>query len=506
MSEGVLYLDIGSDISELKAKFDNYTDSRDCNGINECIKKAKELLDHELLNVQKTSLLYSIATGYLDLEKIQLQKITTIEREEIQENYIFYYRDALDCLEKIDEDTNGLYQQLYSNAGNAYDNIGRILEAMSLYDKASSKYGAFPMAYGNKGAASFKLARFVYDNNHAIILDHYAYHMLNNALEHRQYLNLHGNAADCFKHVKYELLKYYSKDILENSIDLGNNSFGKTKVEEKYRKWAIENTLFLNELNDAISDPIVAIDYIHLPSMIYNIRKNHSNFHFGLFNQIVQEYTSARYLFYEGTHEKRSVHLADRKVLIMEVEMNVTSHSDFCIRTSFKTLYSLFDRIAYFINEYYDLGIHIEDVSFKSIWKDKNERKKYSYKNTLVSYCENNHMLNALYWLSKDIYEDNYKRPTKPTSKGIYTLRNWLEHRYVVSTLDDDAENNDWIYFISTIDLCKTTLELLHLSREAIIYLSFSLHIEEENKKIKYLADGEKFDQFEPSALTDINK
>ncbi|WP_428985652.1 LA2681 family HEPN domain-containing protein [Vagococcus lutrae] len=59
-------------------------------------------------------------------------------------------------------------------------------------------------------------------------------------------------------------------------------------------------------------------------------------------------------------------------------------------------MYSLFDKTAFFLNEYFDLGIKERDITFRSICKsDKKGRCGYSYKNTLP--YQKIHALKAIY-------------------------------------------------------------------------------------------------------------
>ena len=488
--------DLEQEILRLKEQFDSCTDRKDANGLKIGISNAQTLLSHDLSVEQIVGLNYSIATAYADIESIDFHSMSRSEIEELQENYIYHYRTALDNIEKIESDTNGLYQQLYTNAANAYSRVGRILEAMRLYDIASSKYKMFPMAYGNKGISAYELAFYTYDPNHDHILRHFAYFCLTEALKHKKHLDLHGNASKHFENIKAIIAENYPKDYLDTPLD-----FGKTKREQGFRKWATREILFLDELNDIIAAPIVATDYIHLPSMIYDFGSERWKFHYGMFNQIKQEYVSARYLFYDGISDRRSAHLADKEVLQIEIDMDIHSHSDYCVRTAFRTLYSVLDRIAFFINEYFMLGIKVDKVSFRSIWNEQNGTPS-----ALLELCKNNDMLNSIYWLSKDIYEKNYRRTTKPSSKEFDTLRNRMEHRYAVSTLEEVSISDDFTYRISTVDLYRKTLALMKLVREVIIYLSFALHIEESKKRDAAHTRGKHLPQFKTNVIPDICK
>ena len=65
----------------------------------------------------------------------------------------------------------------------------------------------------------------------------------------------------------------------------------------------------------------------------------------------------------------------------------------------------MFDKIAFFLEHYFDLGIKERDINFRSIWRDSAGfgQKKYQYKNTLDP--NQNFALSSLYWISKDFFE-----------------------------------------------------------------------------------------------------
>ena len=70
-----------------------------------------------------------------------------------------------------------------------------------------------------------------------------------------------------------------------------------------------------------------------------------------MFNQIKQEYVYARYLCFNSI-EVDSVHYADENVYLIDcldyVQYSIRVEG---LKASFKTLYSLLDKVAMFINE-----------------------------------------------------------------------------------------------------------------------------------------------------------
>ena len=207
-----------------------------------------------------------------------------------------------------------------------------------------------------------------------------------------------------------------------------------------------------------------------------------------MFNQIKQEYVYARYQYYLSLQFREEVHYADKETHLI----NFADFPQYGIRieqlkSAFKTLYGLFDKIAYFLNSYFELGIHERDVSFNHIWltgfgAGKNH---YEYKNVLNH--KENFALASLYWISRDFY-DKFEDSPNPRLKRISDVRNALEHKYVKVTngwfpARVNGEIDDLALYVTEDELSALTLELMHIVREAIICVSLCVHVEEQKNR-----------------------
>jgi hypothetical protein len=80
---------------------------------------------------------------------------------------------------------------------------------------------------------------------------------------------------------------------------------GKSPEERRCRRWCLQNTLFINPLNDLGPLSIAAQDVLTLPSLIVSIATGPTVPEIiGFFNQMKQEFVSARYLYYEGINAR----------------------------------------------------------------------------------------------------------------------------------------------------------------------------------------------------------
>lgn len=265
-------------------------------------------------------------------------------------------------------------------------------------------------------------------------------------------------------------------------------SLGRSRAERQYRSWCLGNRLFLNPLNDLGVYSIAANDVLHLPSLTSGIDEGGAEppVAFGFYNQLKQEFVAARWLFYEGLTEQ-SEHFSDKGTHLYDT-LNIPSYSLGTEKTklAFRMAYSLFDKIAFFINDYFKVGLGEKEVSFRSIWL---ERKGNPKPLRAMFDGRENWSLRGLYWLSKDLYEPNFQGVAEPDARGMAHLRNHLEHKYCQVHEDlginyssfATAQNGQRLGFrIGREKLDTKTLHILKLARAALIYLSLAVHREEQ--------------------------
>jgi hypothetical protein len=226
---------------------------------------------------------------------------------------------------------------------------------------------------------------------------------------------------------------------------------------------------------------------------------------YGIYNQLKQEYISARYILFEAIEEskKYSVHFSDKQVYLVDM-LDSRFYRLWVekMKMAFLAAYAIFDKMAFLINEYWQLGFPPDKTDFRKIWfefefelKEGNNRKinfqiKKEYNPKLK--IDKNLPLNGLYWLSKDIYYKNDKRPTEPDAKQLNHIRNHISHKYlkVQHSSNNPAswrENNghELTYPIDEAELQEQTIKLLKLVRSALIYVSLAVNCEEKQRRLK---------------------
>ncbi|QQK09024.1 LA2681 family HEPN domain-containing protein [Miniphocaeibacter halophilus] len=478
-------------ILKLQKDFDNAFDNKDKKKINELINKAtNSFKDKDLNELSEASLYYSIANGYNDLITLSNSEID----EKIIEKILYFHRMSINIIDEynyIDEEEPyfiGLMRSLYTNYANILSTIGRIIEAIKYFKIVLTLDDNFAMAMGNLGISYMTYSNIICDKGHKNILNYFSYHYLKNSIK-----NINEEVDKGAKEIFMYYLALYNTEYIEKflsqKLDIPRYSLGRSNEEKNYRNWCLENNLFLNPMNDLpIKENFIARDIVHLPDITMPVKENiNYKFHI-MYNNLKEEFISSRFLYYEALEPNYKTHYSDRDVYLINNWNNaIYSVRIEKLKNSFKLLYSILDKSAFFLNEYYNLNINENEITFRNLWENSKEGSL-----NILPY-RNNYGLNAIRWLYKDIFVNLHKSPN-PHSKTLHTLRNALEHKYIVVTisnltLSEDLEKKENIWYISERKLQNYTLQLLHMVRELLIYLVISVNITENEKKEIYKSE-----------------
>ena len=258
--------------------------------------------------------------------------------------------------------------------------------------------------------------------------------------------------------------------------------FGERDYSEKeydYRSWLSGFRLFLNIESELIVSSDFWGDYITLPD---NADSTFYHEYTGLFNQIKQEYITARYLWYISSELQKP-----EEGCYLDKERNlkgITSNDVFCIRESLlrqslKMAASTFDRIGFFLNWYFSVGLRGDKIGFKQIWWDTIRRRESDIPNPMKEYRADNPFLEALFWLQKDFVEDDEVSLTSDAANRIVKMRNNMEHnclRTVKRTPKSDPRIKFTVYTTES-QIEQNVFNTLKLLREAILYLVLAVNV-----------------------------
>lgn len=472
-------------LNAISRQIDTAFDEKDESTLQKSVDEINQLfIDENPNSISELILYYNLGNAYSYLDSLRNHRGISLwfynNTEHI--NAIKSYRKCIqvNCSDKKLQ--NDIFMQSYTNLGNMFSESGRIIYAINSWQKALGIFQNFGMAQGNLGVGLVEYAKTLYDNNHAFLISQKAYTFLKKAIE----------SVDVYKEAKTQFLSYkellesrFSAESLNDEKHFPNYFEAISQQEMQYRKWVLKNSLFLNPLNDIYYDSFVAHDIIHLPSIttsIYEPPKYH-----GLFNEIKQQYVSARYMYYLYLKQEDNCgkDFSDKENLLIDtLDYTLYGYKYELLRTSYKNLYSILDKIAFFINEYFELNHTERTISFNTIWYEEKKKNKASIK-TKIESLENN-PLRGLYYLSKDFYsyDFEYLNVTDEDAQELADLRNCLEHRYVKITQykNNPAETECYdvfAYQIAIDEFKRKTEKLLHYVREAIIYLSLAVQTSE---------------------------
>jgi tetratricopeptide (TPR) repeat protein len=466
--------------------FDSSFDHNSLEGIDHGFTLAETIQQETLKPENLTILFYDLSNGYSYLRKLKYTERLeswSFQMEELR-NEIFYLRKAIASpgFEKISQDRQC---QIYTNLANSFSFIGRFVEANEYWNKAIKIKPNFAMAIGNLANGLFYYGKALFDNVHTNLFIVTAYHHFVHALQYKS--RLHIDARTGFQQIhdvlKNHISNNFPKEYLMDFPKLDDYDLGTDQALREYRLWCLSNTLFINPLNDLGPFSTACHDCLHLPTL--TLPANRPPVCLNLYNQIKQEFATARYAYYESTRANKP-HISDHDVPLIDT-MEAVKYSYYIeqLKISFRLAYSILDKIAYLLNDYLELAIAPNQVSFRGLWYIKQEKMQ------LRPFFENseNWALRGLYWLSKDLYEKdrNFDQVLEPEAKEVAAIRNYIEHKGFKIVSDfapafDFFDQPDISYTISREEFERKTMKLLKLTRAAVIYLSIAI-AQEESKK-----------------------
>ena len=373
---------------------------------------------------------------------------------------------------------------VYTNLGNALSSIGRFVEALEYWERAMPLNPDSGMGIGNRGYGRFHYARMLDDPGHRALFLRHAHADLEKALGRK----LYREARDAFIRVKEEIETYFKPGSLGRSIDFKDFPLGDTEEEIAYRRWCLRGRLFLNPMNDLTTATVAAHDILTTPSIVTPIDEGPR--YQGFYNQMKQEFVSARFLLYEAITTK-AAHYSDRDVFLFDTYDYATyGLAAEKLKMAFRVFYSLLDKTGFFVNAYFRFGIDEGAVNFRTLWYEKGKK-------TLRPELRErpNWPLRGLYWLSRDLVNNDADAHAalEPDARALAEIRNHLEHRYLklhneippATRAAPGPLADDLAYSLWRGDLERRTARLAKLVRAAIIYLTLAIKVEERARAAK---------------------
>jgi len=370
---------------------------------------------------------------------------------------------------------------ILTNLGNVLSSVGRVVEALPIWRRALASIPSFGMALANQGEGLIGYARALSWSTQRNAFLEAALTHLDKALSAKTH-PIEPAAASHFEGLRQQARQAFSRISKGHIHPPRRQTTGKSGAERRYRLWCLGNQLFLNPLNDLMQASHAASDSLSCPPVLVSI--DSAPYFVAAFDQLKQEFVSARYLYYEGL-TGHSPSFSDARVLLH----NTMDYPAYGLRTeeqksAYRIAYSLFDKVALFLNAYIDLQIAPDRVSFRKLWYNQSDGKK---RRLAITFSDRaNWSLRGLFWLSKDLFEEDvFGEVLEPDAQGLHEIRNYLEHRFLRLNRESGASMpgdipKGLIKSVTATDFEAKTLKLLKLARAALIYLALSVWREEQ--------------------------
>ena len=466
-NSGAILIDVGSDLSDEDL-------------IREGIVICKEA--SAKFGWNEPILLYNIANGYYSLYEFSKKLNGDEFRFNPDCSPLFeakrFYRKAIQSSGQLHLEVRA---QLWVNYGNCLSGLGRSAEALSSYDKALSVLPTHLMAKGN---LAIELNYFSSITRHNIFkLD--SLHLLKEVCS----TELSGRYVSIGTQSSFK--KVYNR-ILDEVIKLGleeetNNKENVTQANQGtrnvYEQFCLRNQLFLNlchscfKCKHSLEDNVTFSFQTSIDDDKTFIRLSR------VINSIKEQYANSRYLFFNALYSDADFIKIDKLTSYIDnLDYAVYGIQMTSLKLVYQSVFNIFDKIAHFINDYLDLGLKGSKINFTT-----QEGKVWTKNGKLRSRImqKNNYPLFALYDIARDLAID-YKEPNQDGYQGyLRRTRNALTHEYLILHVEEinwSIEADDKALHMSVDKFVDQVMELIKVTRSAIIYLIAFIDINERRK------------------------
>lgn len=384
------------------------------------------------------------------------------------------YRKALDSSAAIPDD---LLIQLKVNYANCLGELGRSVDAIREYNDCLQYDSKNPMLLGSLGRHLCYFADISHDRGLLEEADKLLSAALNgDALEQSG----HGHTRPAFARNLKIVQEQLRKNPRRRKGAHPKPSL-KTKNEREFVAFCVEHELFLNFSLKGMPSRHPYEDELGI-NLVTPIDQE-AQFHRLLrtMNEVKERYSIARISLFEAHSPPYDFQLHDEITPYTDIfDFSTRGFRSAKLKLAFETAFNIFDKIAFFINEYLGIGVDGTVVNFHNLWKASSRDKVLRPE---IHKLNNNLHLFGLYDVSRDLAKNGY-------FYRLRVLRNKLTHSYLILHYFQDC---DWFtasdgepFHIGYREFFSETIKLLQLVREAIIYLAAFIDQEERTKIARF--------------------
>ena len=398
---------------------------------------------------------------------------------EYEENKRTYSPELLEKFESAKKcfgralDLDKKQPQIWINQGNVLDYLGRYLEALECYDRAILLDPRHYNAWGNRGITCRRLAikcqdkctgNSLYKNGTiylGIELDLFPDFQIDQKTKE--------NVNDLLLKHKISIdLDRYLQDFLPKKRVLSDQKFNIDSESAKnfepfYTEFCDQNQLFLNLLFDCQDHKCKNKDLINIKFHVSRGDKTRAYKILTLWNSLIDNFKTARFCLALAQFKHRDFDFMNKPQSDSDNSLNYLTNSEI-LKNSFLIAMNIFDKIAFFLNEYENLDVDDSKVAF---W---GSNSIFTVKKSLI--IDNNWQIDlmALVGIKRELDTEDFKR--------LLEVRHYLVHRYFVLhdptfKKDENQFDDNPDYHMNVDEFFNMTIFTLRIVRNALFSLSF---------------------------------
>ncbi|KAF5431751.1 Tetratricopeptide (TPR) repeat [Candidatus Methanophagaceae archaeon] len=378
---------------------------------------------------------------------------------------------------------------VWINKGNSLDYLGRYLEAIECYDKAILLDNKHYNAWGNRGQSCWRLSELIEHKGEraklfseamiylAIELEMYPDFEIDVTSKERvrDFINKNKIQIDMEAVLKEQMPK--KRALLGESFNLDLES--EVDFKTFYYDFCEKHALFLNVHFDCNKCGCSTLDLIQVGFLtpINEFKRPYELFK--KWFALVDDYKTSRSLLALSQFRPKELLFLDKQRYEPDYSLNYLFNVEL-LKNAFLTAMNIYDKIAFFLNDYEELELSDKLISFwgsNSIFNKTDILEKNEWQTDLV----------ALDSIRKDLGKQEFKR--------IRLVRDYLVHRYFVLHGIVDVENLTYPYDSSETPLehkeyhmdinefFNLTIRTLRNIRNVLFSLAFFVSQKEKSKE-----------------------
>jgi tetratricopeptide (TPR) repeat protein len=453
----------------------------DIGRVKEAISHLRILCDSDPRN--KAVYCYNLGNAFNTMAGYQISRNKRALNESIIHNLETakdYYQESLEI--------NASQPHVWINKGNIFQNLGRYFEAIECYDRAILLQNDHYNAWACRGLTCWHLSQIISDEEDRGLLFHHA--MIYLAIE----MALHpDNQID--KNTRKLVNTYIErnkikidypelvKEQMPRKISLFGERFNVLSLNEDgfqafYYTFCQERRLFLNTHFDCSDCDLTTKDLLSVGFVAsisdakrpYELMKR--------WYSLLDEYKTARFFLTLSQYKHQDFAFLDKQRYEPDYSLNYIQNVE-TLKYAFLIMMGIYDKIAFFLNYYDELGLSDDSINFWGSNSIFNQRP-------IVENDNWNHNIVAMDSIRRDLEKKELRK--------MVDVRNYIVHRYFV--LHDIVNikdltypydpNNTQIdnpdYHMDIHEFFNLTIRALRNVRDMLFSLSFYIS-ENESKK-----------------------